>query len=85
MSAFNFSRQEAEVVLSALRVKIAQQISLVGIADGYTVAVAEDIERLLEAEAAKAAKAAEAAEAAEIANEEEAPVEEVPAEEPAAE
>ena len=76
MSAFNFSRQEAEVVLSALRVKIAQQISLVGIADGYTVAVAEDIERLLEAEAA---------EAAEIANEEEAPVEEVPAEEPAAE
>ena len=76
MSAFNFSRQEAEVVLSALRVKIAQQISLVGLADGYTVAVAEDIERLLEAEAA---------EAAEIANEEEAPVEEVPAEEPAAE
>ena len=72
MSAFNFTRQEAETILSALRTKITQQIAFIGIADGYTVAVAEDLERLLAQEAAEAV----VVEAPVV----EAPVEEAPAE-----
>lgn len=76
MSPFNFTREEAEVVLSALKVKIAQQLTMVGIVDGYTVAVAESLERLL-AEDAVEAPVEEAPVEAVV---EEAPAEEAPAE-----